>query len=382
MRLQILDQIAKVPAVAWNSLVPDDYPFVKHQFLAALENTGCVAPDTGWIPQHILLYQDTPSPNRLVGALPMYLKSHSYGEYVFDWSWADAYERARMQYYPKLLVAIPFTPVTGPRILVASDCDEQSVRAELIQAALARAAVLEVSSMHVLFTTAEETKLWGAKGFLQRIGTQFQWCNQSYSDFGQYLAAFSSKKRKKIKRERRRVYESGIEMHVMSGNDLSESEWDKFYGFYRATIRNHAAIPYLSRSFFHEIGNTLSEHIVMILAQKGGEYVAGALNLRNQDALFGRYWGCSREYNDLHFETCYYRAIEYAIDHRLTRFEAGAQGEHKLNRGLLPITTYSAHWLKHPEFSRAIAQFLEREALGINHYVRLLGKHTPFRSGG
>ena len=377
MRIQIVDRIAKVSADAWNGLIANDHPFVKHQFLAALENSGCVSADTGWMPQHVLLYED--STQRLVGALPMYLKSHSYGEYVFDWAWADAYQRAGMDYYPKLVVAVPFTPVTGPRILSAKDCDREVVLTHLVDAALQRATELGVSSMHVLFTTPEETNLLQARGLMRRVGTQFHWCNRSYSDFDHYLAAFSSKKRKKIKRERRRVREAGVEVRILSGGDLSGSDWNTFYQFYDDTIRNHGAIPYLSREFFHEIGKTLSDQVVMVVACVEGEQVAGALNLRSKEAMFGRYWGCSRAYSDLHFETCYYRAIEYAIEQKLERFEAGAQGEHKLSRGFLPAPTYSTHWLSHPQFAHAVSQFLDREALGIDHYMRVLDEHTPFR---
>lgn len=381
MHSRVLESVADVPADTWNGLVPGDHPFVKHEFLAALENTGCAAADSGWIPQHMLLFDAGIGSSRLLGALPMYLKTHSYGEYVFDWAWADAYQRAGMQYYPKLLVAIPFTPVTGPRILAASDCDRNGVRRALIEAAHEHAMSLGVSSLHILFTTAADTTLLQGKGFLRRVGTQFQWRNRSFDKFDDYLAAFSSKKRKKIKRERRRVREAGVQMHAIGGDDLSPAHWDTFYRFYRHTISNHYAIPYLSRTFFHEIGQTMSKHVVMILASMDGEYVAGALNLRNRDTMYGRYWGCIREYADLHFETCYYSAIEYAIQHGLTHFEAGAQGEHKLDRGLVPTATYSAHWLRHPQFAGAIAGFLDREALGVDHYMKILDEHTPFRRG-
>lgn len=371
-------QLSEVPAGQWNSLVPADAPFLRHEFLAALERTGCVNAETGWVPQHIVLHERAGTAP--IGAVPLYLKSHSWGEFVFDWAWADAYQRAGLSYYPKLVAAVPFTPVTGPRLLRLPGRDQQALGEALIAAAVQHAQELDVSSLHWLFTAAQETKLLAQHGLQQRVGTQFHWENQGYADFDDYLAALSSKKRKQIKRERRRVREQGVEITALSGTEITEAHWRAFYRFYRATVHNHGAIPYLTREFFIELGRHMPEQVVLMMAFVEGAPVAAAFNLRGTHSLYGRYWGTERWLPDLHFELCYYRSIEYCIDHGLMRFEAGAQGEHKLTRGLMPASTHSAHWLSHPRFSAAIAEFLDRERQGVDHYMDVLRAHSPYRA--
>jgi hypothetical protein len=343
--------------------------------LLALEQTGCVGDGTAWQPRHLLLIEK----GTLVGAVPLYLKYDSYGEYVFDWAWANAYQQNGLSYYPKLVAAVPFTPVTGSRMLANPGEHQDTIRRQLIEAALALANSLNVSSLHWLFTPSSETGLLVQHQHLKRTGYQFHWANAGYSSFDDFLETFSSSKRKKVKRERRHVRDAGIEMEIVEGRAIDDSLWRKFYAFYRSTIECRGAIPYLNLDFFREIGRSMADNIVLVLARQEDRYVAGALNLKGRDTLFGRYWGSLEEYNSLHFETCYYRAIDYCIENGLQRFEAGAQGEHKLSRGFLPSSTYSAHWLRHPEFYRAISEFLEREQHGVEDYVDLLERHSPYK---
>jgi predicted N-acyltransferase len=375
--LQILltDTLDSIDADQWNRLAGAANPFVRHEFLAALEHSGCVGDGTAWEPRHLLLQDD----GQLIGAVPLYLKHDSYGEYVFDWAWANAYQQNGLAYYPKLVSAIPFTPVTGPRILCHPDQAREQIQSRLADAALALAQSLDVSSLHWLFTPDKDTQLLEQHSHLRRTGYQFHWANNNYPTFDAFLATFSSSKRKKVKRERRHVHDAGITMEIIEGRDIDDLLWRQFYAFYRSTIECRGAIPYLNLDFFAEIGRTIPDNIVLVLARLDGRYVAGALNLKGTDTLFGRYWGALEEFNSLHFETCYYRAIDYCIEHGMKRFEAGAQGEHKLSRGFLPTRTYSAHWLKHPEFFQAISDFLEREHHGVEDYVGLLQKHSPYK---
>ncbi len=378
MRLSVVESLEQVPAEDWNRVVGNDNPFLRHEFLYALENTGCTTPASGWSARHLLLHADTGA--GLAGLVPMYLKSHSYGEYVFDWAWADAYDRAGLHYYPKLVVTVPFSPVTGDRILVAPDQDRQSTRNILIGAARGLADDLGVSSLHWLFTTPDDTEALETHGMMRRTGYQFHWQNRGYGSFDDFLAGFSADKRKKIRRERLYVREAGVTMTVLTGADITAVHWDQFYDFYHLTIRKHGAIPYLTRSFFQTLGRTLADRVVMIVGHRHGECVAAALNLRGADTLYGRYWGGQEGINSLHFETCYYRAIEYCIEAGIQRFEAGAQGEHKLARGFLPSRTHSAHWLRRAEFGQAIANFLERERNGLEFYLTELNEHSPFKN--
>ncbi len=378
MQTRSIHAIDQVPAASWNACVDGDAPYFRHEFLNALEQTGCVRKDTGWDPRHVVL-SDADSPNQISGIAPAYLKYHSYGEYVFDWAWANAYHRYGYEYYPKLLIAAPFTPVTGPRMLIHPDADEKIVRQQLVNGIKQCADENDPSSIHWLFTTAQDNAALTKNGYMQRVGNQFHWRNENYPDFDDYLQKFSSAKRKKIRRERRRVREQGVEFEWITGSDLNENHWRVFYRFYRSTIEMRGAIPYLSLDFFIRLGKTMPQQCLLVLARQHEQYIAGSYFLIGSETLYGRYWGAARWVQDLHFEACYYQAIEYCIAHGLQRFEAGAQGEHKLNRGLLPTPTYSAHWLKHPEFSNAVANFLERERSDIDEYQTVLANHSPFK---
>ncbi|MGH8705930.1 MAG: GNAT family N-acetyltransferase [Burkholderiales bacterium] len=374
--VRVVDSIAGVPAAAWNALSGGD-PFVSHEFLSALIETGCAGVRTGWHPQFLLLERD----GALAAAMPLFLKTHSYGEYVFDWAWADAYERHGIAYYPKLLCAVPFTPVSGPRLLAGSDAD----RSALIAAALELSR--DLSSLHVLFPSAAEADLLHAAGMLLRRTVQFHWRNDAYADFADFLSRMTRPRRKNIRQERRRVRDAGITFRWLRGAQIERPHWEFFHRCYRRTYAAHRSSPYLGLDFFLRIGASMPQHTLMILAGRGGaaasqrafQPLAAALNIVGEDALYGRYWGALEHVPLLHFETCYYQAIEFAIGHGLARFEGGAQGEHKLFRGLLPVETLSAHWLAHPRFARAIEDYLEREARGIARYVDELSEHSPFR---
>jgi predicted N-acyltransferase len=366
-RLRVVESLAGVPVAAWNALVRGD-PFTSHEFLAALVDTGCASGRTGWQPQIVLLERD----GKLVAAMPMFLKSHSYGEYVFDWAWADAYQRHGLEYYPKLLCAVPFTPVTGPRLLAADDAD----RGLLAAAALDMAR--EVSSLHVLFPPAAEAGLLQAAGMLLRRTVQFHWTNGDYADFDDFLSRMTRHRRKNIRQERRRVYEAGVTFRWLRGAEIEQQHWTFFERCYRRTYSAHRSSPYLNLEFFLRLGATLPQHTLLILAERAGKPVAATLNVVSGNRIFGRYWGALEHIPLLHFECCYYQAIEFAIANRLQVFEGGAQGEHKLFRGLLPVETHSAHWLAHPRFARAIEDYLERESAGITRYVNELNEHSPF----
>jgi predicted N-acyltransferase len=379
MQLSVTSSLDSVDPAQWNACAGGN-PFLRHEFLSALERTGCVGPGTGWEPQHLVLTSDTNGDRRLLGAVPMYLKNHSYGEYVFDWAWADAYERSGLRYYPKLVVAVPFTPATGPRILVAPGQDRARIGSSLVDGALKVAKETGASSLHWLFTNENDTALLEGKGLLRRTGMQFHWHNRGYRDFDDFLSGFSAAKRKKVKRERRYVREAGITMERIPGNETSDAHWQQFHRFYLNTIRSRGAMPYLNLEFFRELGRTLADQVLLLLARHEERYVAGALFLRGADTLYGRYWGSSEEFHSLHFETCYYDPIAYCIEHGIERFEAGAQGEHKLSRGFLPTPTWSVHWLAHPEFERAVADYLSRERIGMEHYMDDLNEHSPYRA--
>ena len=380
MKIELCDQLNTIPTSDWNALDGCENPFLRHEFLTALEECGCVSQRKGWLPQH-LIARDKNS-DRLVGAVPLYLKTHSYGEYVFDWAWANAYAQAGLNYYPKLVAAVPFTPVTGARLLLAPGVNHSQVSSQLIQAARDHTVALGASSLHWLFCRPSELSHLESHDHLRRTGYQFRWQNQGYHDFADFLKTLNAKKRKNIRAERRTVQNAGVSLEVLTGAEITPAIWETFYGFYHDTIRNHSAVPYLNLSFFQAIGRHMPEQIVLIMARHGKAYVAGALNLRGRDTLYGRYWGSTQTFDKLHFETCYYRAIEYCIEHGLQHFEAGAQGEHKLARGLLPNPTYSAHWLSHPEFSRAIADYLQHEQNGVEYYMDKLSSHSPFRQKG
>ncbi|HEY1290805.1 MAG TPA: GNAT family N-acetyltransferase [Burkholderiales bacterium] len=366
---EVVESLARVDAAEWNALAGPQ-PFVRHEFLSALVECGCAAARSGWLPQFLLLRRS----GALVGAMPMFAKSHSYGEYVFDWAWADAHERHGVQYYPKLVAAIPFTPVRGRRVLAAGAAE----RASLIAAALELAR--QSSSLHVLFPMEDEARLMHERGMLLRRTVQFHWRNDGYRDFEDFLARLSHARRKNIRQERRRVAEAGVRLRWLEASAIERRHWEFFNRCYRSTYAAHRSSPYLSLEFFVRIGSRLPESLAMVLAEREGRPIASALFLRDAQTLYGRYWGAIEHVPLLHFECCYYQPIEFAISQGIEVFEGGAQGEHKLFRGLLPVETLSAHWLAHPRFSRAVEAFLEREGAGVQRYVDELCDHSPFKA--
>lgn len=371
VQIHVAANLAEIDAAEWDALAGAQ-PFIRYAFLHGLEITGCVGGDTGWTPQHLLLRRA----GELVAALPLYLRDDSYGEFVFDFSWAEAYMRAGGRYYPKLLSAIPFTPVTGPRLLAHSDAD----RLLLIDTVLDLAKHLRVSSWHCLFPNARDAGLLAQRGLMQRQGVQFHWRNAGYANFDAYLASMSHDKRKKIKQERRKVSEAGVHFQHKVGADITLDDWAFFFRCYRHTYLSHHSPPYMNLDFFHALGKNLQENVMLVLAYKEAQPVAVALNLFDQERLYGRYWGSTEFISGLHFETCYYQAIVFAIARGLSVFEGGAQGEHKLARGLLPVNTCSAHWIADAQFARAVQDFLKRESLGIAQYVGELNESSPFRA--
>jgi uncharacterized protein len=374
--VRVVSELKGIPAAAWDACAGSDNPFLSHAFLEALESSGSATGETGWLPQHLALES---ADGRLLGAVPLYLKSHSYGEYIFDWGWASAYERAGGRYYPKLQCAVPFTPVTGPRLLLHPDA-EDAVADTLVAAMVELARRHKVSSLHVTFPTEAEWQRLGEAGFLQRVGQQFHWLNQGYGGFDDFLEALNSRKRKQIRRERRDALQGGIEIETITGSALTSAHWDAFYRFYRSTSDRKWGEAYLTRRFFDLLGERMAEQVVLIMARKGGRYVAGALNLLGRDTLYGRNWGCLGDFPFLHFEACYYRAIDFAIARGLKRVEAGAQGQHKIQRGYLPTPVYSAHWIRDPGFARAVADFLTRERHALESEMEQLEEAlSPFK---
>jgi predicted N-acyltransferase len=374
--LRVETDITAVAAADWDACAGQDNPFVSHAFLSALEISGSAKRKTGWLPQHLIMEDEQ---RRIIGVVPAYVKSHSYGEYVFDHGWAQAIERAGGRYYPKLQVAGPFTPATGPRLLVRPGADDDAVRRTLIAGLTAVAENRDLSSVHATFLQAEDRAAFEEAGWLIRIGCQYHWRNDGYASFDDFLSALSSRKRKDIRKERQKIAESDIEMVTLTGGDLKPEHWDVFYRFYIDTSDRKWGTPYLTQDFFQRIGATMADRIVLILARRHGQWVAGALNLLGSDALYGRNWGCATDFKFLHFETCYYQAIDFAIAHGLKRVEAGAQGEHKIQRGYLPVEMESAHWIGHLGLRNAIAHFLEQERAGMRAQMAMLAEHSPFR---
>lgn len=385
--MRIAPSMRDVDAKAWDAcaagsgefkktLVQPPNPFISRAFLSALEESGSATEDAGWLPQH-LLYED--EAGQLLACMPCYLKSHSQGEYVFDHGWADAYIHAGGEYYPKLQVSVPFTPVTGPRLLVRSGIDPIESQAVLLEAGKTFTNELGVSSLHITFMTRAEWDLAGRLGYLQRTDQQFHWPNRGYESFADFLAALSSRKRKVIKKERRAALEDGIEIEWVSGRDLTEAHWDAFFRFYMNTGARKWGSPYLTRDCFSLLGESMADELLLVLAKRGGVYIAGALNIIGADTLYGRYWGATETHDFLHFEVCYYQAIEYAIENRLARVEAGAQGAHKLARGYLPTTTFSAHYIANPSLKRAVANYLARERCAVEHEAALLSEDSPYK---
>ncbi|MBR7903715.1 N-acetyltransferase [Burkholderia cenocepacia] len=380
-RTGILSSPAEVPADEWNALLARDAqptPFLRHEFLDALHVARCAVDDTGWSP-HFVTLTDAGT-GRLAAAAPVYAKQHSYGEYVFDWAWADAYQRNDLPYYPKLLCAVPFTPVQGTRLLAADD----DARRRLAATLLAFAEQSDVSSLHVLFPTGDEARLLESMGMMLREGVQFHWLNDGYRHFDDFLGTLEQKKRKNIRAERRKVHDAGVTFRRLTGDRITDADWRFFSRCYRQTYREHYSSPYLNLDFFRTIGATMPENLLLVIAEADGQPIASALAVyrRGQHGggtLYGRYWGAIEHVPCLHFETAYYQLLEFCIEAGLDTFEGGAQGEHKLARGFLPTVTHSAHWLAHPAFSDAVAHFLERETAHIHAYVDELREHDPFR---
>ena len=374
--LEVIDRIDAVAAADWDALVGDDNPFIEHAFLAALETSGSVGKVAGWVPCHLLIR----SGDRLVGATPLYLKDNSFGEYIFDWGWAEAFEGVGLRYYPKLVSAVPFTPVTGPRLLVAEGADKDSVIGALVRAALELAEATRASSIHWLFVTETEQRALQTFGFFPRLTHQFHWKNRGWSDFDAFLDDFRSPARKNVRRERRRASESGLTLHALSGEELSDDDWAALYRFYRDTSARKWGDPYLNRAFFSEIRSTFAHRVLVTLARdEDGRAVAGALNFHKGDHLYGRYWGCVQRHADLHFELCYYQLIDFAIERGLKRFEAGAQGPHKIRRGLIPKLTYNAHFIGHPEIHQAFASAIAQQSTILRHELQTLKNVGPFK---
>ena len=374
LSLTLHRHIAEIAPADWDACAGPDNPFVSHAFLLAVEESGSAGPRTGWLPQHAVLRDPS---GRVVAAAPMYAKSHSYGEYVFDYGWAHAFERAGGRYYPKLQVASPFSPVPGPRLLLRPD---GGVTAAALGQALAQACdQLGLSGVHATFCLAEEWEALGSQGWLRRMGMQFHWDNRGYSSFDDFLGALSSRKRKSLKRERRDANACGLEFVALRGPEIGKAEWDAFFRFYMSTVDRKWGSAYLTETFFPLLGERLGDRVVLMLAREGGRPVAGALNLMGTDTLYGRNWGTLGDWPFLHFELCYYRAIDFAIAHGLSRVEAGAQGEHKIQRGYLPTPTFSAHWIAHPRLRRASGEFLEEERVGKLGEMEALMAFSPYR---
>lgn len=375
-----LARIAELDAAAWDRLCGAGNPFLRHAFLDALEESGCCSAETGWLPRHVAVED---AEGALVGAMPLYLKSHSQGEYVFDHGWADAFERAGGRYYPKLQCSVPFTPVTGPRLLTAPGRDAAETRLLLISAVVQVAERLDVSSIHVTFPTEPEWRDLGEAGFLRRTGEQFHWRNRGYANFDEFLATLNARKRKTIRRERAGALASGVEIEVLSGGALRAAHWDAFHGFYMDTGRRKWGRPYLNRAFFSLLHERMADRVALVMCRRDGRYIAGALNLIGDNALFGRHWGCIEQHDFLHFEACYYRAIDFAIERGLEWVEAGAQGPHKIQRGYLPRHTYSAHWIVDPRFRDAVADYLRHERRHVDREIEIVEREfSPYRKAG
>lgn len=377
MRIEIVEDISQLEERAWNRLNHEQYPFLHHQFLLAAERSGCVSPASGWTPRHIALFDDR---GILQAAMPLYEKTHSWGEFVFDWAWAQAYERAGLEYYPKLVAAAAFTPAPSRRILLADDADTDAAT-QVLESALELAQKAQFSSLHIQFPHPDELPLLEKAGFKLRKDCQFHWHNRGYASFDAFLQQFSSAKRKKVRRDRRRVAEQGIELRWLHGGDMDASLWNDVFALISTTFRRRGSMPYFNLDFFIEVSRRLADKIAVVIAEHQQQTIAAAVFYVGRHSLYGRYWGSDAPYDALHFETCYYQGIEYCIAHRLQHFEPGTQGEHKISRGFSPVTTWSAHWLKHPQFFAAIGHYLDAEQRHIEDYVDAVHSHSPYRQG-
>ncbi len=376
--MEFLTSLENISEQEWNAITGTDYPFLRHEFLWGLEQTGCVTAETGWQPCHAIIREEQ---GRVIALLPLYLKSHSYGEYVFDWSWADAWQRNGLAYYPKLVSAIPFTPATGPRLCISHEYNSDDIWPVVLSAIKNLAKQRRLSSWHLLFPEEIEATKLVREGLHLRTATQFHWYNDGFSCFDDFLSTFNSRKRKSLRRERKSVDQQGFEFQTLAGPEITRVQWEQFYHFYQHTYAKRSGHGgYLSKEFFTQTAASLGEQVILILAHLDNEPVAGALFFRSEDTLYGRYWGCVREYDYLHFEACYYRGIEYCIDHGLKKFDPGAQGEHKIQRGFRPVRTYSNHWIADPGFSQAIADFTVEEQAHIEEYLQQTTAQLPFKA--
>ena len=373
MKVTVHDSIADIDRGDWNVLAGGAYPFLDHAFLELAEHTGSVSPDAGWTPRHLALRDGT----ALRAALPLYEKSHSWGEFVFDWAWARAYEQAGFDYYPKLVSAVPFTPAPSSRILRAPGDDEAADL--LVRAAIDLTRDTDCSSLHFLFPAEDEIAVLERHGFLIRKDCQFHWHNRGFSTFDDFLATFTSAKRKKARRDRRRAAEAGIRFRRLAGRDLDSDTWSVVYALIARTFMLRGSLPYFNQAFFEGLGAALPDNLLVVLAEKDDRAVAAAVFFESATTLYGRYWGSDGYYDALHFETCYYQGIDYCIETGKQHFEPGTQGEHKIARGFAPVTTWSAHWLAHPEFADAIGRYLDEEGRHVDRYMEAVDAHTPFR---
>jgi predicted N-acyltransferase len=372
---RILESIAQIDARSWNALAGAAQPFLRHEFLLALEQSGCAAARTGWTPRHLIIEDAKGVP---AAAMPLFRKAHSRGEFVFDFSWAGAYAQEGLQYYPKLLTAVPFTPVSGPRVLVGSNVDGKAITRGLVHAALDYARSEQLSSWHVLFPTDETAADLDRAGLILRRDCQFHWYNHGYESFEAFLATFTAEKRKKAKRERRRVAEAGIEFDTLHGGDMTASLWDIVYEFYAETFHRHGHEPYLNLDFFKRVSAAMPNELMLKVARLGAQPIAVAIFFVGSEALYGRYWGAGGNFHSLHFEACYYQGIEYCIEKKLQRFEPGTQGEHKVPRGFIPTLTHSAHYIADRRFAAAIRDYAQREARGVDSYAAAVNEHVPY----
>ncbi|HEV7358838.1 MAG TPA: GNAT family N-acetyltransferase [Steroidobacteraceae bacterium] len=372
---RFLDSIAQIDAASWNAMAGTTQPFLRHEFLLAMEESGCASTRTGWDPKHVLIEDSAGVP---MAAMPLFRKSHSRGEFVFDFSWAGAYAQHGLRYYPKLLSAVPFTPVSGPRVLLAPTADPKILTAKLTRAVVDYARHGQLSSWHVLFPTGDTAADLDRAGLILRRDCQFHWYNQGYGSFEAFLATFTAEKRKKAKRERRRVAEAGIEFDTLHGGDMTPSLWRTVYAFYADTFHRHGHQPYLNLDFFRRIAAAMPNALMLKVARIGAEPIAVAIFFVGGEALYGRYWGAGGNFHSLHFEACYYQGIEYCIEKGLQRFEPGTQGEHKVPRGFVPTLTHSAHYIADSRFAAAIRDYAEREARGVDTYAAAVNEHVPY----
>jgi len=372
---EYLKSIDQIDADVWNAICASDYPFLRHEFLAALEHSGSIDGKSGWQTYHLAAYKN----GELVAVMPLYIKTHSYGEYVFDWAWADAYRRYNVPYYPKLLTAIPFTPASGPRLCTSANVDRAALISAIVEDIRAQTGEGSFSSWHLLFPEEEEFGVWNKTDLRPRSGCQFHWFNRDYKSFDDFLASFTSRKRKSIKRERRRVTEQDISLSTLTGDQISEKNIRDFFIFYQATYMKRGQQGYLSLDFFLQLRTTMADQLVLVMAENEGLSVAAALCLRDVETLYGRYWGCLEEYECLHFEACFYQGIEFCIANGIKRFDPGAQGEHKILRGFEPVKTWSLHWIEHEDFREAIDRFLGQEKLGMTQYQTQATEMLPFK---